>query len=92
MKRIRQETSQLPYDEREALVRVLELDLDSTAAAEADPAEVEATWDEEIAARVKDVEEGRVELVSADEFVQCIRAKLAAGRPDRAPTARHPGR
>jgi hypothetical protein len=85
VERIRQEASQLPYDEREALVRMLEIDLDSTAAAGADPAEVEAAWDEEIAARVRDVEEGRVELVSADESLQRIRARLAERRSGRAP-------
>jgi hypothetical protein len=67
MERIRKEASQLPYDEREALVRMLELDLDSTGSCEGDSAEVEAAWDKEIASRVKDVEEGRVELISGEE-------------------------
>lgn len=67
VERIRQEASQLPYDEREALVRVLELDLDSTVSAEAGAAGVQAAWDKEIAARVKEVEEGKVELISGEE-------------------------
>lgn len=31
-------------------------------------AQIEAEWDKEIAERVKDVEEGRVELVSGEDF------------------------
>jgi hypothetical protein len=67
VERIRKDASQLPYDEREALVRVLELDLDATASGEVGGAEAEAAWDREIASRVKDVEEGRVELISGEE-------------------------
>jgi hypothetical protein len=33
-----------------------------------DEAEVEAAWDAEIALRVKDVEEGRVKLISSEEL------------------------
>ena len=63
---IRKGASQLPFDEREALVRVLELDLDSESD-EASP-DVEAAWDAEIADRVKDIEEGKVELISGTEL------------------------
>lgn len=42
VERIRKEASSLPFDEREALVRVLELDLDSVSDADAS---VEAEWD-----------------------------------------------
>lgn len=31
-------------------------------------AQIEAEWDKEIAERVKDVEEGRVELISGEDF------------------------
>jgi hypothetical protein len=82
---MRQEASQLPYDEREALVRVLELDLDSTTAAEEDPSEVEAAWDREIAIRVKDIEEGRVELISGEDSerrLDALFAKHGVKRPE----------
>jgi hypothetical protein len=85
VERIRKEASELPYDEREALVRVLELDLDSTTAAEEDPSEVEAAWSQEIAARVKDVEDGTVELISSEESenrLDALFAKHGVKRPE----------
>ena len=85
VERIRQEASKLPYDEREALVRVLELDLDSSTAAEEDPGEIEAAWDQEIAVRVKEVEEGRVELISGEESerrLDVLFAKHGIKRPE----------
>jgi putative addiction module component (TIGR02574 family) len=45
-----------------------------------DERSVEAEWDAEIDARVKDIEEGRVELVSTDEVIARVRARLAARR------------
>ena len=41
----------------------------------------------EIDARVKDIEEGRVELVSTDEVIARIRDKLAARRAGLTPAA-----
>ncbi len=64
--RIRKEASQLPYDEREALVHILELDLDSTVPE--DSSEVEAAWDVEIKNRVDEIESGKVKLLSQAEF------------------------
>ncbi len=80
VERIRKEASLLPYDERETLVRVLELDLDSTAPDDENSTEVEAAWDAEIDSRVKEIEEGKVELVSAEDAERRIRAKLAERR------------
>lgn len=74
VERIRKEASSLPFDEREALVRVLELDLDSVSDADAS---VEAEWDSEIADRVKDIEEGKVELISGAELRRSTDALLA---------------
>lgn len=37
---------------------------------------VEADWDAEIDARVKDIEGDGVELVSADEVIERVRARL----------------
>jgi len=47
-----------------------------------DETSVEADWDREIDARVKEIEEGKVELVSADEAIAHIRSKLAARRAE----------
>jgi len=67
VERIRKEASRLSYDEREALVRMLEHDLDDSSP-EVDPAEVETAWDEEIKSRVNEVESGKVKLLSQQEF------------------------
>ena len=81
IERIRREASQLPYDQREILVRALELDLDSSAADGDDPAEVEAAWDAEIETRVHEIGSGKVKLLSREEFNTAFveaRQKLAA--------------
>jgi hypothetical protein len=67
VERIRQEASQLPLDERVALVRVLELDLDAEPAAPNDSAEVEAEWDAVIKTRVDAIEAGTARLIPLDE-------------------------
>lgn len=84
VERIRQEARKLPYDEREALVRVLELDLDAMTATEDDPSEIEAAWGNEIASRVRDVEEGKVTLLSSEESerrLDALFAKNGVNRP-----------
>lgn len=83
IERIRREASQLSYDERETLVRVLELDLDSATPEGDDAAEIEAAWDAEIETRVADIESGKVRLLSREEFdagFSEARRKLAARR------------
>ena len=67
VERIRKEASQLPDDEREALVRVLEHDLDVTPPSKEDPAAVDAEWDALIRDRVSAIEEGAVKLIPLDE-------------------------
>lgn len=67
VERIRKEASQLPFDERVALVRVLELDLDATSAAQDDPAEVEADWDAVVMTRVDEIMAGAARLIPLDE-------------------------
>lgn len=67
VERIRKEASQLPFDEREALVRVLELDLDASPAPQDYSAEVEAEWDALIKTRVDEIEAGAVRLIPFDE-------------------------
>lgn len=67
VERIRKEASMLPFDEREALVRVLELDLDAAPTSQDDPAEVEAEWDAMIKTRVEEIESGTARLIPLDE-------------------------
>lgn len=47
---------------------------------------IDAAWDEEIAGRIRDIEEGRVELISGEEAEQRTAAlfkKLGIERPSR---------
>lgn len=65
LERIKRDIQTLAPEEVDALLR----DLQSRYSLPGeDEAEVEAAWDAEIASRVKEVEEGRVELISSDEF------------------------
>ena len=47
-----------------------------------DETSVEAERDAEIDDRVKDIEEGRLELVSTDEVIARVRARLEARRAE----------
>ena len=67
VERIRKEASLLPFDEREALVRVLELDRDAAPASQETPAEIEAEWDAVIKTRVDEIEAGTAKLIPLDE-------------------------
>ena len=67
VERLRREASKLPFDEREALVRVLELDLESSPTESDSPVEIEAEWDEAIRTRVERIESGKAKLVPLDE-------------------------
>jgi len=84
---IKQEIKTLRPAERFDLWRNLAQEFDPSAVESEDEAFVEADWDTEIEARVKDIEEGRVELVSTDEVIARIRAKLAARRAGLTPAA-----
>ena len=66
------EAAALPKSERLELVRAL-LELDGGAAAEA-----EETWDEEIRARVKAVDEGRATGVPLDELRREMHGRFGA--------------
>ena len=66
------EAAALPRTERLELVRAL-LELDGGAVAEA-----EETWDEEIRARVKAVDEGRASGVSLDDLRREMDGRLGA--------------
>ena len=79
---IKQEIKTLRPAERFDLWRNLGQEFEPTMTESDDEASVEAAWDTEIDARVKEIEEGRVELVSADDAIERVRAKLAARRAD----------
>lgn len=83
VERIRLEASQLSYDERETLVRALELDLDNTTPDGDVPNEITSSWEAEMETRIADIESGTVKLLSRDEFnagFSAARQKLAARR------------
>lgn len=82
VERIRQEIDQLAPDEVRELFTDLKKNysfqmshLDSDD--EEDAAAVEAIWEAELSQRVKDVEEGRVQLISGQESEQRIDALFA---------------
>jgi hypothetical protein len=82
LEHIKQEIKTLRPAERFDLWRNLAQEFEQPVAENDDEESVEAAWDTEIDARVKEIEEGKVELVSADEAIARIRSKLAARRAD----------
>ena len=79
---IKEEIKSLRPAERFGLWRDLGQEFDSPMAESEDGAPVEADWDAEIDVRVMQVEKGEVELVSADEVIERVRAKLTARRAE----------
>jgi putative addiction module component len=79
---IKQEIKSLRPAERFDLWRDLGEEFEPPMAESDEGASVEEDWDAEIDARVRQVEEGQVELVSADEVIDRVRAKLAARRAE----------
>ncbi len=70
LERIRKEARRLPKEKREALVRVLEHDLEqsvSTKTEKAAETEVEQEWDQVIAKRVDEIESGSAILIPFDQ-------------------------
>ena len=49
---------------------------------DSEPGSVEAAWNTEIDSRVKEIEEGQLDLVSADAVIERVRARLAQRRAD----------
>lgn len=84
---IKQEIKTLRPAERFDLWHDLGQEFESPMEPGDDEASVEAAWDAEIDARVKEIEDGKVELVSADEAIQRVRAKLEARRAGRTSAA-----
>ena len=68
---IEREASQLSSEERARLIGFLIETLEP-----ADEGDIEAAWEEEVLARSKEIEEGRVVPVSADEALERVRRSL----------------
>jgi hypothetical protein len=65
----------LPAEERERMLRVLIASLEDDAE-ELGPGEWEKIWSRELAARVRQIREGEVELVDGEEAMRRARAAL----------------
>jgi putative addiction module component (TIGR02574 family) len=74
---------QLPEEERWKLVSQLLRSFEPDDGDEFADAEWEAAWATEIDRRMRDVQEGRVELIDGDQVDAEIRAMLAARRAGR---------
>jgi len=68
LERIKKDIRSLDQAEVELLLRDLQNEYVMPSPDGDDDTSVEAAWEAEIAERVKDVEEGRVELISGEEF------------------------
>jgi hypothetical protein len=75
LERIKKEIRSLEPSEVESLLRDLQFEYEMPLPE--DEALVEAAWDAELAERVKDVEEGRVPLISGEESERRIDALFA---------------
>jgi putative addiction module component (TIGR02574 family) len=74
---LRRELLSLPSEEREQLADELYDSLDAEDSL--DPA-WEAAWSKEVQSRIADVEQGRVELIDADEVHRDLRAEFSKPR------------
>ncbi|MFN0075793.1 MAG: addiction module protein [Prosthecobacter sp.] len=86
VERIKQQIRSLASDEAEELLRDLQHEYPSHARSddEAEADAVEAEWDAEIDARVKEIEDGTVQLLTAEESERrsdAVFAKLGIQRP-----------
>ena len=79
LERIKSEIRELPHEERLSLWVELtnEFDPPDNDEDEDDEQSVEEAWDEEIESRMKDVMEGRVQLISSEEMDRHIDAWFA---------------
>ena len=84
LERIKKDIRSLDPDEVEILLRDLQNEYAMPASEGDDEASVEAAWDAEIDARVKEVEDGKIELISAEESdrrTDALFARLGLKRP-----------
>ncbi len=79
LEHIRREARLLSPDAREALLSVLEHDLQDVNEGDA-AEEIAAAWNEEISRRVKQVESGEAELIAHEQVMAEMRAHLEAKR------------
>ena len=87
LENIKKEIRRLEPGEVETLLRDLQLEYVMPSPDEEDETSVEEAWDHEISARVKDIEEGKVELISGEAFnshVDQLFAQNGLSRPQRA--------
>jgi len=68
----------LTPDERLEAARMLRLSVDQDA--DADSADIDSAWRDEIGSRVGDILAGEVQLVDADETYRLLSAELASKR------------
>lgn len=68
----------LTPDERLEAARMLRLSVDQDA--DADPADIDSAWRDEIGSRVGDILAGKVQMVDADETYRLLSAELASKR------------
>lgn len=80
LERIKQEVKALRPADRYDLWRDLSQEFDPLPSCDSEELSIEAEWDQEIASRVKEVEDGTVELVPAEDVVARARERLAEGR------------
>ncbi len=77
LERIRAEAKSLSPNERELLLVAIDYDLHGDVPHDAEDAGVEAAWESEIASRISDVRDGKVELVSTDSVDAAMDAVFA---------------
>ena len=68
VERIKQEIRNLAPDEVDQLLRDLQNEYTMPSPEGDDEASIEAEWDAEIDRRVQEIEDGKVELISGEEF------------------------
>lgn len=68
---VNEQALQLTPDEKRALIESLVISLDCDP--EADPQAVARAWDEEIARRVEEMDNGDVEMIDGDEVLARLR-------------------
>jgi hypothetical protein len=84
VERIKREIRSLAPEEVEALLRDLQNEYVMPSPGDEDEASVEEAWDAEIDRRVKEIEEGKVQLISgeeADRQTDALFASLGIKRP-----------
>jgi hypothetical protein len=84
VERIKQEIRNLAPDEVDHLLRDLQNEYTMPSPDGDDEAAIEAEWDAEIDRRVREIEEGKVELISGEELrrsTNALMAELGLKRP-----------